>query len=1578
MKKHAHYLPACIPLWLTGLCVLLLTASASAAWVPIPTDTISVTQEETWDENTSLTTIHVTITNLLAEESIFGDLRLLAVIPEGAPLPINADDTMGEDGQTPQPYYELTTDTGLFEPGEVITVDILFDIIDPSFTLAVEVNDESISRDIFRKNVTKTPEIPSTGGLIKVMPVYVDAQNTKGEKLCLNADAEDSKSVLIPCTEAVCYEDPVNQLGIIPCLPARVKPLIMTYDQEVEGSEFNSVPDYMDYNEEGQLVPAGERMARDIYTAVSLDDGATWRRKNVSRSATKSSFTLANGVAYPGDSEKPNISVAGPYVLVTYVDKYSRSGNPWDMLPENDIYQVMGSQGSVNYLDVKGDDEPRPDLGERPFSSVNAVRGVLDQNPESPTFGTIVWYKAEQLSTARRDAYQNFTAGTKPVFDNNNMPIPGTGGFAVSWQEDPKGLKTGKGRGPGAGMSGSCVNHKTDIWYSFISWENFADIDTAFIPSEGGDDALPTPDGDSGGNTTYICTCGYTYDPAVGDPTYISEEYPEGIPVGTKFTDLPEDWLCPVCGALPADFAKTSKPHILYTMTPPVRTTDNAVCKDRTPEDVWGYMHDPAITEEPVASCTYTYEGGTTKQPESWAELPADWVCPQCGGTKDTFVYSVIKTKHIGLPFCNAYAANPRMDKDDKYVDPLAPAYAYANYCLDGNWVDINNPEAILGDAAATVSIVDGLAYIGGTQVIWTGEPLDGNTGASRANLSLTNWMGQTLAVMAYEETKGEGAGSSEKEDKAPEQLAPVPLDVLAVDADGQITEYLGAFNNGDCVSCHYNHVVPRNRIIPVFDAATCAEKGGTWDDSVTGYWPYELAEHGIVISTGSETKCVKFYEGVGMFSRDAEVIEEGYYALPSHLPGWHQPTLDCIGCHVPYGTKDLDEDSVADLQDQCLGTSTGAEVDLYPDSATYGCAVDQDPSDIVLSDHEKRDRQGKNTFYNYFPYSTPDAIDHGYVVNVPNSLGNYENARRVRVVPGNMYDPNDLANQITLGLLYKQGLGGQGAPADAMLQLFKGGFEPEHIIKNEDGTPRVLNMSSSTPLAYMPLPLQYLTICPEGDLECVPVPTNVNTGVINPEYDVDNKGHKTPKIEEFEWTEANLYDESGWKLPLLDEFGEPVLDADGYPIIAEDEYGIPDVLYNPYENVFSTRLAIRGKFILTGFAHCVNWAAGKKAHDHYDYYVRWSEDGGETWAMPRNVSELKNHQETTSDPRIYLPPASIGKWGFDVAADMVLYDKNFVEQEDIHNDNMFFVAIGTQENIPEPPVQDLEVKETEVFLDVTFTRAVKDSVLGDFVFEKITKINPKYVEGSLPCLDPATLDIDGNPTPVPFNGTNEDGDGVCIAPLEDNPVYPETVEEFDWLAKGDSEQGDVQITSSPDAAKLYGIYEQILPIDEDEGQSHFQGFDIWLRKVAYDKVPGDINGDLVVDMEDYLVMTSAFATCQGDPNSNMNSDLDGDKCTAASDYALWTNLHLLDGIDKEVFKSKKMKKVFTKKLNQVIWMISRGKFTAAQAKLETDILDKTNGCALGGAPDDDDWIMDCVSQDQFYQFGLATIDMIN
>ena len=48
----------------------------------------------------------------------------------------------------------------------------------------------------------------------------------------------------------------------------------------------------------------------------------------------------------------------------------------------------------------------------------------------------------------------------------------------------------------------------------------------------------------------YICeVCGYVYDPEKGD-------LDNGVKPGTKFEDLPEDWVCPVCGASKGSFRK--------------------------------------------------------------------------------------------------------------------------------------------------------------------------------------------------------------------------------------------------------------------------------------------------------------------------------------------------------------------------------------------------------------------------------------------------------------------------------------------------------------------------------------------------------------------------------------------------------------------------------------------------------------------------------------------------------------------------------------------------------------------------------------------------------------------------------------------------------------------------------------------------------------------------------------------------------------------------------------------------------------------------------------------------------------
>jgi len=48
----------------------------------------------------------------------------------------------------------------------------------------------------------------------------------------------------------------------------------------------------------------------------------------------------------------------------------------------------------------------------------------------------------------------------------------------------------------------------------------------------------------------YVCeVCGYIYDPNKGDPD-------NGVPPGTRFEDLPDDWVCPICGASKEAFHK--------------------------------------------------------------------------------------------------------------------------------------------------------------------------------------------------------------------------------------------------------------------------------------------------------------------------------------------------------------------------------------------------------------------------------------------------------------------------------------------------------------------------------------------------------------------------------------------------------------------------------------------------------------------------------------------------------------------------------------------------------------------------------------------------------------------------------------------------------------------------------------------------------------------------------------------------------------------------------------------------------------------------------------------------------------
>ena len=322
------------------------------------------------------------------------------------------------------------------------------ELVEVSAEVAVANLEDDINSYMFRKNVSKTPELASTKAKLNAMPVWFPAFSANGE--LTEIEYLDNEGMLLRTAD-------------------EAKPLVVTFTDADPATG-----------------------AHDTHVAVSRDDGNTWKRANLSRAGDRTSFTLANGEDAYGDVKKPVFQVKGNKILVAWSSKFCKGGKPGyaielgdDYLYDDpyyveDIWGVGGPQRSHDYTE-----DGFPEVGELPYSCVWVARGLVAgaadvSNGVGAYIGDVVWFKPERLTSARRDALQLFMGGA------------GGAGFALAWQEDPAGLRPGKEAGPGHGWSGATTNHKTDIWYSYITWENFAKVDTNF--EVGGDPEHDDPD----------------------------------------------------------------------------------------------------------------------------------------------------------------------------------------------------------------------------------------------------------------------------------------------------------------------------------------------------------------------------------------------------------------------------------------------------------------------------------------------------------------------------------------------------------------------------------------------------------------------------------------------------------------------------------------------------------------------------------------------------------------------------------------------------------------------------------------------------------------------------------------------------------------------------------------------------------------------------------------------------------------------------------------------------------------------------------------------------------------------------
>ncbi len=245
---------------------------------------------------------------------------------------------------------------------------------------------------------------------------------------------------------------------------------------------------------------------RDAFASVSLDDGVTWKKTNLSESADlESSEVIRTDIplfadtaySYPGDVTNIFHTIMGNKVLVAWQSRFCDSGQPSYSLdnpeatPEQlarragiaaylgidlataspddlyliDMYGVAGQQDSINYAE-EDDYEPNQAVGEVPFNCLWTARGVLNDGDDPRTIDVVEesymrWFNTERL-----------TSGVRDVNRIETVCVSGAG-CAITWQEDPEGLRGGQGEGPGEGWSGAVANSGTDVWYSYIDFEHF-------------------------------------------------------------------------------------------------------------------------------------------------------------------------------------------------------------------------------------------------------------------------------------------------------------------------------------------------------------------------------------------------------------------------------------------------------------------------------------------------------------------------------------------------------------------------------------------------------------------------------------------------------------------------------------------------------------------------------------------------------------------------------------------------------------------------------------------------------------------------------------------------------------------------------------------------------------------------------------------------------------------------------------------------------------------------------------------------------------------------------------------------
>ena len=248
---------------------------------------------------------------------------------------------------------------------------------------------------------------------------------------------------------------------------------------------------------------------------------------------------------------------------------------------------------------------------------------------------------------------------------------------------------------------------------------------------------------------------------------------------------------------------------------------------------------------------------------------------------------------------------------------------------------------------------------------------------------------------------------------------------------------------------------------------------------------------------------------------------------------------------------------------------------------------------------------EGKYIIYHLFQFNKPVAAQPGVIVSDPT-----QNGRRPRLVvrstPGG-------AQGTRLVFLWRQGLEGQGGPADIMA--------------------RIGRVPAGTDLAAIP--------------------------------------------------------DAGWRPQDLDPSvigtGDPFAAAGNTPALNMSSADLGDETFlDPIEDARAHRAIIVGDFIALGYVYTPDQAVARYTDlENYDFYLRRSHDGGQTWDSARNLSRQPK-TVNVKEPRLAGTPSSVS---------------GSSDPRDVQNKDIYYVVWGTEVN------QYEAIRTQSINLDLYATR---------------------------------------------------------------------------------------------------------------------------------------------------------------------------------------------------------------------------------------------------------------------------------